>query len=762
MGLERGRREGCPSEAGRRPGAPIRLSIAAAAIAAAVAPAHALADTRPPLERVPAAKVLTADQKRAELRGRGAPKSDARTRRGIELLNPHPHRLRTRKARAARRLAPGDRGGPASSAESAAGGGPEPAAAAFLNGLGLVAGNSTPPDSTGAIGPTDYVEIVNREVGVFGRGNLALEDSIDLDDFVGAPGDNVFDPQVQWDPQSGRWLYVADDVAAPGDNFLALGWTAEDTDPDPLPFGGPPGGQWCRLFIDTDDEFDDYPKLGHSDDFILIGTNVFDDSGGPSQDDFLGSRIWAIRKPAAGDDSCNPTDVFVSALPLTTPDGDIAFTPVPVNTFESSANGYVVAADDPFEVANSNEIATWHVEEGAPPPDPPDPVLVDDGDIPVAGFNVPANVPQPGTNAVLDSLDARLTQAVARTNPATGALSVWTQHTVHGPGGRSVVRWYELRTDNLAARQQGTISDRTGFVFNGAISPSSNGSSAVIDHNVGGSSLAAQIQARSRLGGTQLGRMSNAVVLGTSAAANQDFTCFDLGGPCRWGDYAGATPDPANAALVWGSNQVNGPPSADDPAWRTRNFAVLPTATGPDTTITSGPANGTTIATPTTSFGFTSNDAGATFQCRVDGGAFVACSSPRAFGPVPNGAHSFEVRAIGGGGLVDPSAASRSFTVNAPGPTTEITKGPKGKKRTKKKRFKRRFRFEATDPNAAVEETECKLDKKDWKPCVSPQKVKVRAKRKFKRHVFRVRATNELGTTGEAAKRKWKLKRKRR
>src|SRR5207245_8574453 len=56
-----------------------------------------------------------------------------------------------------------------------------PSAAALYNGLdspGLSAADQgyqpTPPDSTGAIGPTRYMEFVNQVVAVYDRSNLAL------------------------------------------------------------------------------------------------------------------------------------------------------------------------------------------------------------------------------------------------------------------------------------------------------------------------------------------------------------------------------------------------------------------------------------------------------------------------------------------------------------------------------------------------------------------------------------------------------------
>jgi hypothetical protein len=218
----------------------------------------------------------------------------------------------------------------------------------------------------------------------------------------------------------------------------------------------------------------------------------------------------------------------------------------------------------------------WHVSGPASSP-----TLTQDGNMSVPGYQLPANVPQPGTSKVLDSSDARFTQAVAHVDPdAPGTEAVWTQHTVNGSGGRSVARWYELLPASLTVRQQGTVQNSSNFVFNAAISPATVGSSAVIDYNVGGSSQVAQIRAQSRETGMTLGQMANEIVLATSATVDQDFSCTPPNGPpCRWGDYAGASPDPVNDHVVWGSNQLNGP-FTSDPHWQTRNFAILEGASG--------------------------------------------------------------------------------------------------------------------------------------------------------------------------------------
>ena len=89
--------------------------------------------------------------------------------------------------------------------------------------------------------------------------------------------------------------------------------------------------------------------------------------------------------------------------------------------------------------------------------------------------------------------------------------------------------------------------------------------------------------------------------------------------------------------------------------------ATFTIVAAPDTIITEGPS-GVVFSVP--SFRFTSNVAGARFECRIDSGPYKPCSSAilayKVFG-LSQGAHTFEVRAIGPDGIVDPSPASRTF-----------------------------------------------------------------------------------------------------
>jgi hypothetical protein len=503
----------------------------------------------------------------------------------------HPDELAAAKVKAAAPQA----------APSPPAGSTSPASAALFNGLnqpGLSAADegsgATPPDSTGAIGPTRYVELVNQMIGVYDRSNLSLLSSTDLASFVGVPaGVTSTDPQIQWDPQANRWLY-AEIGFATGNNYLVFGWT-KTADPSDL------AGGWCHYGVATGHNIEDYPKLGHDAHFLIVGTNVYDDGAGFP---FITANIFAIPKPAANDSTCSSpvtATYFADATHLLkNTDGTLAFTPVPANASDSVTNDYIFGAHD-VTLAPQSKVMLWHMTSQ------PNPVLVADGDISVPTFAIPASVPQPGTSYQVDSLDGRLTQAVAHFDPSVGAEAYWTQHTIAGSGGRSLVRWYEF-APSLASPivQQGQISSATDFIWNAAISPSIVGSDAAIFYNRGSKTQLAVIGAQSRTSSTPAGTMDpGEVPLGTSSAADQEnaFQGNCTSAACRWGDYSGASPDPANAGVVWGSNQLMGPVFLGYAQWTTRNFAITTGASaGPDFSLSAAPASQTVIVGNSTTY----------------------------------------------------------------------------------------------------------------------------------------------------------------
>jgi uncharacterized repeat protein (TIGR01451 family) len=165
--------------------------------------------------------------------------------------------------------------------------------------------------------------------------------------------------------------------------------------------------------------------------------------------------------------------------------------------------------------------------------------------------------------------------------------------------------------------------------------------------------------------------------------------------------------------------------------------------TPPDTTVTGGPSG--TWRSRSASFTFTASEPGATFECRLDSAAYAPCSSPASLTGLAAGTHTFWVRALDAAKNVDPSPASRTFTVD--GPDTTITAGPTGTVRSTSATFS----FTGTPTPSGFE---CSLDSAAFTPCSSPTTYTGLAPSSL--HSLRVRAVNAEGLADSTpATRQW-------
>jgi hypothetical protein len=430
----------------------------------------------------------------------------------------------------------------------------------------------SPPDSTGAIGASDYVETVNERIIDYDRSTLSPKWSMDLNGWVG--GTAACNPQIKYEPARSRWFYVAIRCDFTGSaNALYVGFS-KTADPTNASSG------WCKYELSTGAEMYDFPKLGLDGTRLMLGANQADLSSG--QFGFNTGVIYVFHEPSGTITSCpsglDGTQFGGPDSPLTTAQGHTAWSLEPATVADHLGSGYVVAADTPPYYGAGSNIMVWRVTGTSTPF-----TLTALGDAPVKPFSVPANIPQPGTEDTIQAYDGRLMMATAATDPAVGRETIWTVHTVDSGAGGTVVRWYELIPGSSPrVRQQGSISDRSGWAFNGAIAPTTNGG-AVVNYDVGGPSRTVQIKAQSRIAGTRLGKMASPVTLATSSTADTDATCQanTATTPCRWGDYAGASLDPTNGSVVWGTNMFDGPVPATAQNWKaqweTENFALTPT-----------------------------------------------------------------------------------------------------------------------------------------------------------------------------------------
>ena len=238
----------------------------------------------------------------------------------------------------------------------------------------------------------------------------------------------------------------------------------------------------------------------------------------------------------------------------------------------------------------------------------------------------------------------------------------------------------------------------------------------------------------------------------TGAAASFTFSASEPGASFECSldsaPFAACTSPQAYAGLADGAHdfRVRATDAAGntDATPATRSWTV-DTAT-PETTIDSGPTG--TVTTDVASFTFGASEPGASFECSLDSAPFTACTSPRAYSGLADGAHDFRVRAIDAGGNPDPTPATRSWTIDTTAPETTIGSGPTGTVTTDAASFT----FSASEPGASFE---CSLDSAPFAACTSPRAYSGLADGA---HDFRVRATDAAGNTDPTpATRSWTI-----
>ena len=449
---------------------------------------------------------------------------------------------------------------------------PSPTPVILLGKSGLFDASSTPSDSTGAIGTSRYIETVNSKVGIYDL-SLGLIAQDTLGNWWNAAGADVFDPQVIWDATTNRFYYAGDIVFSSTDNRLAFGFSKTASPNNATT-------DWCHYNISYGSEFPDYPKLGDSKYFAVIGVNVFTDNNtGP----FRGSDIIAISKPPAGTTCPDPATGFMIGIGKNIKVGTaLAFTPVPANSIDSNATAWVVtrSLSTPATKIGLFKV-TRNATTGAPV------IQVTGSAVTVQSYDIPANAPQKDTQFQLDTMDARMTQAVAAIDPGhSNKFAVWTQHTISGGAG-AMVRWYEIDPVGKTILQTGNVQNSTLYYFNGAISPdrvvkgatTAYGDNMVLNFTASSGTTYPAIKMVSKRGTSGISAVKT---VKSSPGPDIDFACPDIG-YCRWGDYAAATPDPnaptgAASGIVWGTSMwtKDGRIDPSDVSWRTWNWKSQP------------------------------------------------------------------------------------------------------------------------------------------------------------------------------------------
>jgi hypothetical protein len=415
---------------------------------------------------------------------------------------------------------------------------------------GISQSNLTPPDGNGAIGPNSFIETVNVKIAIYQRTG-ALIASADFKSLTG--NGNGSDPMVLWDPDTQRFYYNIWNTAN-----AKMDWGfSKGSNPTSIP------GSFCHYetsFGYSTSSFPDYPKLGQTKNFLMIGVNFYPTSS--SQSSTSSDLLW-ISKPQGQTaiTTCPAATSFTSGkvVGLKNSDGTQAFTPTPAIQTDPSSTGYVLGMSDiecPPICGTGTKLTVFTVtnNNGVPSVSAPHSITV-------GSYQSPPDAPQKQTGRKLDTLDGRITHAVSGFDQRLGVTTVWVSHTVLGGAG-SRINWYEVNPAGSGTlAQSGVVSSPTLYVLNAGISNDrtctattcAHGGSMVLGFTSTSSSTYPAIQMVSKIGN---GAESAFVLIKQSSTSDKNFSCS----PCRWGDYGGATPDPATSLTatngeVWLTNQ---------------------------------------------------------------------------------------------------------------------------------------------------------------------------------------------------------------
>jgi hypothetical protein len=409
-------------------------------------------------------------------------------------------------------------------------------------------------------------------MGIYSRTG-ALRSSLRLEALTGHA--SLSDPMILWDPDTQRFYYNVWDTTV---NTMEWGFS-KSSNPMTLP------ADFCNYtasFGYSQGQFTDYPKLGQSKGFLDIGINFYPNGSflHATQSDLL----W-ITKPQGRTalTICPAVTTFKTGkfAKLKNQDGTQAFTPVPAIQTDPSTTGYISAMSDIEcpDICGSGSLITVYAL--SPKPGSPSiPVLSAPKSVTVTSFTSPPAAPQKGTTNKLDTLDGRLTHSVSGIDPTSNKTAIWLAHTVLGGAG-SQIQWFEIdaASSPLALLQTGTVSSPSLYVLNAGISNDrtvpatgapSHGNAMVLGFTTTSGTTYPADRMVSKIGAAA---QSAFVLVKQSPTFYADFTCSPT---CRWGDYGGATPDPAALATaangnVWLSNEWE-----NGSAWMTWNWEAHP------------------------------------------------------------------------------------------------------------------------------------------------------------------------------------------
>jgi hypothetical protein len=414
--------------------------------------------------------------------------------------------------------------------------------------------NTFPPDTMGAVGPTQFVVMVNNRLVTFNKTTGAADGVLNTttDTFFSSVrnGAGTSLPRVRYDRLSQRWFLLISNVAVPNRLLLAVSNTATITGATVWTFFQfqqdvvlPAGDTGCLA---------DYPTLGIDANALYIGVNVF--CGTPAI--FSGTTAFVVRK----DSVLNAGPIVVTAFRnLTgTPGGVGLFTPQGADNYDPAATeGYLIGVDN----ASFGTLIVRKVSDPAGTPTLSANALIT---VPTTGF--PLTVRHMGnsigTNGQLDGIDDRLFAAHIRNGRLWTSQNIGVDNTGSSAGTRTRngSRWYELSGVDtptptvvqsgtlFAASATNTVDERNYWIPTVMVSGQGH---MALGASMAGTNEFINAVTAGRLAGDALGTLQAPLALTSSSTAYNPLGDPGTRGSRRWGNYSYTSLDPCDDMTMW-------------------------------------------------------------------------------------------------------------------------------------------------------------------------------------------------------------------
>ena len=394
--------------------------------------------------------------------------------------------------------------------------------------------NSAPPDTTGAVGPNHYVQVVNTDLAIYNKSGAVVYGPVPTNTLWSGFGGtcqstNDGDGIVKYDVTADRWVITQfANVASRTGPYLQC--VAVSTTPDPT-------GSYNRYSFSYT-SFPDYGKMGVWPDAYYMTFNMF----GARTGAFQGAQSCAYDRSRmlvgqSATQQCFMTSpAYGGVLPA---DLDGA-TPPP-------------AGEPNTQIAlgtTSTSLATWrfHVDWTTPS----NSTFTQGAGLAVAAYTQACNggtcIPQPGTTNQLDSLADRLMYRFVYRNFGDHESLVVNDSV--NVGSTQGVRWYELRltggpsAPTPTVYQQGTYSPDGTSRWMGSLAMDRAGDIA-LGYSTSSSSVKPSIAYTGRLAGDPLNSMTQGEATLMAGSGSQTGTLT------RWGDYSTMSVDPTDGCTFW-------------------------------------------------------------------------------------------------------------------------------------------------------------------------------------------------------------------